>query len=203
MRILFALSNGSYSYILSTCEKLLNTKLDIAFYCSEKLSNNNFKHLKVFVKKNKIKLYLYNELKENNETIDYEYLNHIEEKLNINIWKCISVDRSLGRGYIQDLDGYKSKYIAKNQILSVAIKKLKFIEKTILSLKPEVVYWPTVVASYEALIFDKICNERKIKFLTAIPYRIKNFFFYAKDMFYKYPHIENIYNNTKEKKKKY
>ena len=63
------------------------------------------------------------------------------------------------------------------------------------------VFWPTVVASYESVIFDKICSNHKIKFLTAIPYRIKNFFFYAKDMFYKYPDIENKYNRTKIKKK--
>ena len=58
--------------------------------------------------------------------------------MNVNIWKSISVDRSLGRSYIQDLDGYKSKYTTKNQILSVSIKKLKFIEKTISNFKVDV-----------------------------------------------------------------
>ena len=136
MRILVALSNGSFSYILSACEKLINRKLNIFFYCSEKLSNNNFKSLKIFVKKHKIKFYLYDDLQDDIQAIDYKYLNHIEENLKINIWKCISVDRSLGRGYIQDLDGYKSKYTTKNQILSVAIRRLKFIEKIILNIKP-------------------------------------------------------------------
>ena len=45
MNILFALSNGSCSYILNACEKLLNKEI-IAFYCSEKLSNDNYVNLK-------------------------------------------------------------------------------------------------------------------------------------------------------------
>lgn len=201
MNILFALSNGSCRYMLKACDKLLERNVKIAFYCSDKLSNDNYKNLKKFIKKNRIKGYFYNELQDKNINIDYKYLNYIEEKLRINLWKCISVDRSLGRRYIQDLDGYKSKYYSKDQILSVAIKRLKFIEKTILTLKPDVVYWPTVVASYESTIFDQICSSRNIKFLTAIPYRIKNFFYYAKNMFYKYPYIEDIYQKTKIKKK--
>ena len=55
MNILFALSNGSCSYILNACEKLLNKKEIIAFYCSEKLSNDNYVKFKNFVKKTKVK----------------------------------------------------------------------------------------------------------------------------------------------------
>ena len=145
-------------------KKLINRKLNIFFYCSEKLSNNNFKSLKIFVKKHKIKFYLYDDLQDDIQAIDYKYLNHIEENLKINIWKCISVDRSLGRGYIQDLDGYKSKYTTKNQILSVAIRRLKFIEKIILNIKPEVVYWPTVVKIMNHLFLIKYVIKEKLNF---------------------------------------
>ena len=77
------------------------------------MSNDNYVNLKNFVKKNKVKIFFYNDLNKIDKYIDHKYLNYIEEKLNINIWKCISVDRSLGRSYIQDLDGYKSKYTTK------------------------------------------------------------------------------------------
>ena len=41
--------------------------------------------------------------------------------------EIISVDRSLGRSYIQDLDGYKSKYTTKIRYFQ-SIKKLNLLK---------------------------------------------------------------------------
>tara|TARA_Y100000590_G_scaffold52875_1_gene55426 strand:- start:2631 stop:3791 length:1161 start_codon:yes stop_codon:yes gene_type:complete len=82
----------------------------------------------------------------------------------------------------------------------VAIKKIKSIEKTLIKFKPDVVYWPTAVASFESVIFDKLCSNMKIEFITSSPFRIKNFFYYAKNMYYKFPNIENIFHKYKIKK---
>ncbi len=203
MKLLFVLSNGSCPYILEACKKLLkNKKIRLAFYCTESLSESNTYNLNNFVKKNKLKIFFYKNTKDTLFNIDNKYLDHIEENLNINLWKSISVDRSLGRGYIQDLDGYNSIYKSKDQILAVAIKKLKNIEKTLIKFKPKVVYWPTAVASFESVIFDKLCCNFKIKFITSSPFRIKNFFYYARNMYYKYPNIEKIFLNFKNNKKK-
>ena len=203
MKLLFVLSNGSCPYILEACKSLLkNHKVKLAFYCTEDLSTNNFYNLNNFIKKNKFKISFYKNTDDNLISIDNKYLNHIENDLNINLWKCISVDRSLGRGYIQDLDGYNSIYKSKDQILSIAIKKIKNIEKTLIKFKPSFVYWPTAVASFEGVIFDKLCYRFNIGFITSSPFRIKNFFYYARNMFYKFPDIEKIYSNFKINKKK-
>jgi hypothetical protein len=202
MKLLFALSNGSCPYIIEASKKLLNIKgVKLAFYCTGPISKNNLGNLKNFVKKNKFKIYFYNNINDNFINIDNKYLDYIENNLNINLWKCISVDRSLGRGYIQDLYGYKSDYNSNDEIISVAIKKLKNIEKTLLKFKPNVVYWPTAVASFEAVIFDKLCSNLKIEFITSSPFRIKNFYYYARNMYYNYPNIENIFQKYKIKKK--
>ena len=200
MKILFALSNGSCPYILEASKKLLKKKYIKLAFCYSDLSNENSKNLKIFGKKNKIKIF-YNNFNDDLVKIDKKYLDYIENKLKINLWKSISVDRSLGRGYIQDLDGYKSDYFSKDQILSVAIRRIKFLEKSLNTFKPSIVYWPTVVASFESVIFDSLCSNLKIKFITSSPFRIKNFFYYAKDMFYKYPDIDKIYSKSIIKKK--
>ena len=202
MKILFATSNGSCPYILEASQKLLKIKkIKLAFYCTENVSKANSRDLKNFAKKNGVKIFFYNNLNDSLINIDNKYLDHIEDDLNLNLWKSISVDRALGRGYIQDLDGYKTNFNSKEQILSIAIKRLKFIEKTLNKFKPNVVYWPTAVASFESVIFDNLCNNLKIKFITSSPYRIKNFFYYARNMYYRYPNIETIYSKSKIRKK--
>ena len=122
MKILFALSNGSCPYILEASKKLLKKCKRLAFCYSENCYENT-KNLNNFIIRNKIKIFVYNNSNDDLIKIDKKYLNYIHNNLKLNLWKCVSVDRSLGRGYIQDLDGYKSTYLSKDHILSVAIKK--------------------------------------------------------------------------------
>ena len=107
MKILFCLTNGNCKYILETSNKLIkNKKISLSYYCSGKLSIDNNKLLINFSKKNKIKIFRFQERHKNFNNIDHQYLEHISKNLNLNLWKSISIDRDYGRAYIQNLDGY-------------------------------------------------------------------------------------------------
>jgi len=203
MKILFCLSNGNCQYILETSSKLINNKkIKISYFVSEKLSINNDRSLINFSKKNNIKIFRFKNNNNDLNNIDYKYLEYVDKNFNLNLWKSISIDRDYGRAYIQDLDGLKSRFISKKQIIISAIEKIKYIEKMLSNLKPNVFFWPAVVASIEAPIFDNICKKKKIKFLTPVSFRIKNYFYFAKDIYNSYPNLDLYFRKTQIPKNK-
>ena len=199
MKILFCLTNGNCRYILETSNKLIkNKKISLSYYCSGKLSIDNNKLLINFSKKNKIKIFKFQEQYKNFNIIDYQYLEHISKNLNLNLWKSISIDRDYGRSYIQNLDGFKSRFSSKNQIIACAIERIKFIEKMLNKLKPNILFWPAVVASLDAAILNDICKKKKeINFIVPTSFRFKNYFYFAKDIYNSYPNLDLYFRETK------
>ena len=191
MKILFALSNLSCKYLLEASKQLSKKKnLKLAFYLPPTLSKDKEKNIIEFSKKNKSLIFDIRKVNGNN--IDKKYLSYLDVVLQFNIWKCISVDRNYGRGYIQDLVGYESSFASNEEMLYSAINKAKYIERIIKKFKPKVVYWPSAVASYESIIFNLFCKHYNIQFIVAAPFRIKNFYYYALNM------IDNSNPNLKK-----
>ena len=208
MKILFEVTELSFPYLINTCALLKKKKIQTGLcYGKNNLSNlnnsiyNNFKNLN-------LPFFFYKNKKNYSKTkIDYKYLNYLEKKIlkNKSIWYPISFDRSLGRGYLKDIIGYDSKYLEnKDEILINVINCAKNIERVLKKFKPNIFCWPTCVSNINAFLFYSFCKYYNIKFITAVPTRFQNYFYFANDLFYSNPKIKKnylLYNNKQIKSK--
>ena len=183
MKILVYQTSLSFEYTVDACEIIKNKNKNVKFgfiFKNRKNTSNidekNFEYLKK--KKNKIFLFQEESRKKN---LDLNYLKKFEKiYAKRNIWKMISADRVYGRGYINDIIGYKSKFTGKNsnEILLNFVTIAKNLEKIFKIFKPDVICIPNGLSSLEVSILESFSTYFNVKILIPEPYRIKNFFFF-------------------------
>lgn len=206
MNILFYQTSLSFPYILKAYDLISKkNKVNSGFIFRLRKTKSKTDHLNLTnLKKKKIKnLFFLNEFTYKKK-IDLKYLSYFEDKISKqNIWKMISADRQYGRNFIHDIEGYKTKLSSNKDIIlsnfNIIAKKVHGI---INKFKPDVIFIPNGLSGLDVTIIEAFAKNYRIKILTPEPYRLKNYFFYCKNLFSKNLDIKKNYLIAKTNYKK-